>query len=51
MSKQGFHRCNNDRFILKRLNEVERKGKYRTEISNIAASEGFDADVEMNSAW
>jgi hypothetical protein len=40
------------RFNLKKLNEVEGKEKYRVEVSNRFANlEGFDAEVEINSAW
>jgi hypothetical protein len=39
------------RINLKKLNEVESKGKYCVEISNrFAALEGLDAEVENNSA-
>jgi hypothetical protein len=41
-----------ERFILKKLNEVEGKEQYRVEVSNrFAALEDLDAEVEINSAW
>jgi hypothetical protein len=41
-----------ERFNLKKLNEVEGKEKYLTEVSNrFAALENLDAEVEINSAW
>jgi hypothetical protein len=48
---QGYHL---ERFNLKKLNEIEGKEKYHTEVSNtrrFAALEHLDADVEINSAW
>jgi hypothetical protein len=40
-----------ERFIVKKLNEVGGKEKYRVEISNrFAALEDLDADLEINSA-
>jgi hypothetical protein len=41
-----------ERFNLKKLNEVEGKGKYRVEVSNrFTALEDLDAEVKINSAW
>jgi 50S ribosomal subunit-associated GTPase HflX len=41
-----------ERFTLKKLNEVEGKGKYHIEVLNrFAALEDLDAEVEINSAW
>jgi hypothetical protein len=41
-----------DRFNLKKLNDTEAKGKYRSEVSNrLIALEDLDAGVEVNSAW
>jgi hypothetical protein len=41
-----------ERFNLKKLNEVEGKGKYHIEVSNrFAALEDSDAEVEIDSAW
>jgi hypothetical protein len=39
-------------FNLKKLNEVECKGRHRVEISNrFAALENLDDDVDINRAW
>jgi hypothetical protein len=39
-------------FNLRKINEVNGKEKYGVEVSNrFAASEGLNADVELNSAW
>jgi hypothetical protein len=52
VNKQGSHRFHTERFSLKKLNEVEGKEKYRSEVSNrFAALEDLDAELESNSAW
>jgi hypothetical protein len=52
VNKQRSHRFHMERFNLKKLNEVQGKEKYRTEVSNrFAALEDLDAEVEINSAW
>jgi hypothetical protein len=52
MNKQRSHRFHTERFNLKKLNKVEGKRQFRVEVSNrFAALEGFDAEVEINSAW
>jgi hypothetical protein len=41
-----------ERFILKKLNEVQGKEQYRLEVSNrFAALEHLDVEVEINIAW
>jgi hypothetical protein len=41
-----------ERFKLKKLNEVDGKEKNLVEVSNrFAASEDFDAEVEINTLW
>jgi hypothetical protein len=41
-----------ERFILRKLNEVERKEKHRVEVSNrFEAMEDLDTGVEINSVW
>jgi hypothetical protein len=40
------------RFNLKKLNEVERKEKYRVDVSNrFATLEDLDTEVEINTIW
>jgi hypothetical protein len=52
VNKQGSHRFHVERFNLKKLNEVEGKGKYRVEVSNrFTAFRGLDAEVEINTVW
>jgi hypothetical protein len=52
VNKQRSHRFQRERFNLKKLNEVEGKERYHTEVSKrFAALEDLDADVELNSAW
>jgi hypothetical protein len=53
VSKQTVHRVHMERFILKKLSEVEGKERYRVEVSNrFAASEDLDTEVDINpSAW
>jgi hypothetical protein len=41
-----------ERFILKKLNEVEGKEQYCVEVSNrFAALEDLDGEVEVNGGW
>jgi hypothetical protein len=41
-----------ERFNLKKLNEVEGKGKYRVEVTNRStALEDMDVQVDINSGW
>jgi hypothetical protein len=41
-----------ERFNLKKLNDVESKEKYHTEVSHrFAALEDFEAEVEINTIW
>jgi hypothetical protein len=41
-----------ERFILKKLSEVEGKERYRVEISNrFAALENLDTEGDVNKAW
>jgi hypothetical protein len=48
VNKQGSHKFHMERFNLKKLNEVEDKGKYRVEVSNrFAVLEDLDAEVEI----
>jgi hypothetical protein len=52
VNKQGSHKFRMERFNLKKLNEVEGKGKYRVEVSNrFAALEDLDAEAEINTIW
>jgi uncharacterized Zn finger protein len=52
VNKQRTHRFNMKMFNLKKLNMVECKEKYRTEVSNkVAGLEYLDTEVETNSAW
>jgi hypothetical protein len=52
VNKQRSHRFHMERFILKKLNEVEGKEQYRVEVSNrFAALKDLDAEVEISSAW
>ncbi|PNF25286.1 hypothetical protein B7P43_G11534 [Cryptotermes secundus] len=52
VSKQTTHRVHMERFNLKKLNEIEGKGQYRTEISNsFAALENLDTEVDISRAW
>jgi hypothetical protein len=46
---RGFHM---ERFILKKLNEIEGKEQYRIEVSNrFAVLEDFGAEMDIYSAW
>jgi hypothetical protein len=48
VNKQISHRFHNERFNLKKLNEVQSKEQYRVEVSNrFAALEDFDAEVNI----
>jgi hypothetical protein len=50
--KQRSHRFHTERFNLKKINDVEGKGKYCVEVSNrFASSENLDGEMEINSAW
>jgi hypothetical protein len=50
--KQRSHRFQREKFSLKKLNDVESKGKLRVEVSNrTAALENLDAGGEINRAW
>jgi hypothetical protein len=52
VKKQGSHKCQMDRFSLKKLNEVEGKEKYRVEVSSkFAALEELEVEVEINTLW
>jgi hypothetical protein len=52
VKKQGSHTFYMERFILKKLNEIEGKVKYRVEVSNrFAALEDLGAEVEINTIW
>jgi hypothetical protein len=52
VSKQPKHRVSMERFILKKLNEVDGKEQYRVEISNrFAVLENLDTEVDINRAW
>jgi hypothetical protein len=52
VNKQKSHRFRMQRFILKKLNEIEGKEQYRVEVSNkFAALEDLDTEVEINSVW
>jgi hypothetical protein len=52
VKKQVSHKYHMGRFILKKLNEVEGKVKYRVEVSSrFAALEDMDAEVEINTIW
>jgi hypothetical protein len=52
VNKQRSQRFNMERFILKKLDQVEGKEQFRFEVSNkFAALEDVDTEVEINSAW
>jgi hypothetical protein len=52
VNKQRSQRFHIERFILKKLNQVEGKEQYHVEISNrFAALEYLDTEMEINSAW
>jgi hypothetical protein len=52
VNKQRSHIFHMERFILKKLNEVEGKKQYCVEVSNkFAALEDLDAEVNINRAW
>jgi hypothetical protein len=53
VNKQSSHSFHIERFILKKLNEVEGRERYRFEVPNrFAALEGFDAEVDRwTGAW
>jgi hypothetical protein len=47
-----MHRFHTERFIIKKLNEVEDKEQYRVEISNrFPGLENLDFQVDNNRAW
>jgi hypothetical protein len=52
VSKQTTHKVHMERFNLKKLSEVEGKGRYCVEISNrFAALENLDTEGNVNKAW
>jgi hypothetical protein len=52
VNKRRSQRFQTERFNLKKLNEVEGKEKYRTEVSNqFAPLKDLDAEAEINIAW
>jgi hypothetical protein len=52
LSKQTTQRVYMERFILKKLNEVEGKEQYHVEISyRFTALENLDDEVDINRAW
>jgi hypothetical protein len=52
VNKQKSHRFHIWRLDPKKLNEVEGKAKYYTEVSNrFPALEDLDAEMEISSAW
>jgi hypothetical protein len=52
VNKQRSHTLHIEKFNLKKLNEVEGKGRYCVEVSNrLAVLNDLDAEVEINSAW
>jgi hypothetical protein len=51
VNKKRSHRFHEERFNLKKLNQVESKEQFRVEVPNrFAALEDLDAEVEINSA-
>jgi hypothetical protein len=52
VNKQRLHIFHTERINLKKLNELEGKEKYNVEVLNrFAASEDFDSEVAINSAY
>jgi hypothetical protein len=52
VNKQRSQRFHEERFNLKKLNDVEGKEQYDVQVSNrFAALEDLDTEVEINSAW
>jgi hypothetical protein len=52
MNRQRILRFHTERFILKKLNELEGKEQYRVEVSNrFGALEDLDSEVDISSAW
>jgi hypothetical protein len=52
LSEQTTQRVYMERFMFKKLNEVEGKEQYRVEISNrFAALENLGTEVDVNRAW
>jgi hypothetical protein len=52
VSKEAIQRFYMERFNLKKLNQVECKAPYQTEISNsFAALENSNDDVDINRVW
>jgi hypothetical protein len=52
VSNQTTHEVRNERFNLKKLNEVEGKEQYRFEISNrFADLENLDTEINVNITW
>jgi hypothetical protein len=50
--KQAAQKFDGERFNLRKLNELEFKEKYQTEITNrFAALENLIVDEDVNSAW
>jgi len=52
ISKQATQKCDGERFNLRKLNELEVKKKYQTEITKrFAALENLNVDEDVNRAW
>jgi hypothetical protein len=52
VTEQTLHRVHMEKFILKKLNELEGKEQYHVEISNrFTTLENLDAEVVINRAW
>ena len=52
VSKQEARKFDGERFNLRKLNELEVRKRYQTEISNrLAALENFSDDEDINRAW
>jgi hypothetical protein len=52
VSKQAAQKFDRERFNLKKLNELEVRKQYQTEITNrFAALENLSGDEDINRAW
>ena len=52
VNKKAAQKFDRERFNLRKLNELEVKEKYQTEITNrFAALENLDVDEDVNRAW
>jgi hypothetical protein len=52
VNKQAAQKFDGERFNLRKLNELEVKKKYQTEITNrFAALENLNVDENVNRAW